>query len=225
MTKTATPNGTKIDAPVHASLAEALVAAQAEMPAVEPDSVNPHFKSRFVSLGNLVAKTRPVLNRHGIAVTQFPSIDENGKPTLVTILLHGPTGERLEYPAPLMLTKADPQGQGSAITYMRRYAWSSSLGIVDQEDDDGNSASAQANGAAKTEPAAQPQAPSGPRKLNTGERLRITEAFAKAGVDVDNGGMDMYLAAVGADSIEDVDVEQAKALKGHLDGLATKAGA
>lgn len=134
-----------VTTPAHASLSEALVAAQAEMPAVEPDATNPHFKSKFVSLGHLVATTRPVLNKHGIAVAQFPSLDEHGKPTLVTLLLHGPTGERLEYAAPLMLPKQDPQGQGSAITYMRRYALGAALGISDQDDDDGNQATAAAN--------------------------------------------------------------------------------
>jgi excinuclease UvrABC ATPase subunit len=37
--------------------------------------------------------------------------------------------------------KNDPQGQGSAITYMRRYALSAILGIATEEDDDGNAAS------------------------------------------------------------------------------------
>ncbi len=37
--------------------------------------------------------------------------------------------------------KNDPQGQGSAITYMRRYALSAVLGIRTEEDDDGNAAS------------------------------------------------------------------------------------
>lgn len=139
-----TVNGTADTAAavVHETLSEALVAAQAEMPAVEADATNPHFKSKFVSLGNLVSKVRPVLNRHGVAVAQFPSSDTNGKPTLVTVLIHGKSGERLEYPAPLILAKADPQGQGSAITYMRRYALASALGIVDQEDDDGHAGAA-----------------------------------------------------------------------------------
>lgn len=122
----------------HKTLAEALLAIQREIPAVEPDAVNPHFKSKFVSLGNLISKVRPVLNRHGVAVTQFPSLTDDNQPTLVTVLTHAASGERMEYPAPLFLAKADPQGQGSAITYMRRYALATAFGVVDQEDDDGN---------------------------------------------------------------------------------------
>lgn len=133
------------------TLAAALVAAQAEMPAVKPDSTNPHFKSAFVSLGHLIAKVRPVLNKHGLAVTQFPVRDEDGTHALLTILMHK-SGERLEFSAPLLLPKQDPQGQGSAVTYMRRYALASALGIADQEDDDGNEASKEAPAKPKAEP-------------------------------------------------------------------------
>ena len=43
------------------------------------------------------------------------------------------------------LAKADPQGAGSAITYMRRYALMACLGVVADVDDDGNSASPSAS--------------------------------------------------------------------------------
>lgn len=119
------------------TIAEAFTAAQSEFPAVEPDAVNPHFKSKFVSLGHLLAKVRPILNRHGLSVIQLPTRDEDGTPTLKTVILHE-SGERIEADAPLLLSKQDPQGQGSAITYMRRYALAAALGISDQEDDDGN---------------------------------------------------------------------------------------
>jgi hypothetical protein len=38
------------------------------------------------------------------------------------------------------VTKADAQGAGSALTYMRRYALAAVVGVV-QADDDGNAAS------------------------------------------------------------------------------------
>ena len=39
------------------------------------------------------------------------------------------------------IEKLTPQGYGSAVTYLRRYALGSFLGIVTDEDDDGNASS------------------------------------------------------------------------------------
>lgn len=130
----------------HPNLAAALVAAQKEMPAVEKDGTNPHFKSSFTTLGRLIATVRPVLNRHGIAVIQMPSRDEQGKPTLVTRLVHS-SGESTEETMPLILAKQDAQALGSALTYAKRYALAAALAIADQEDDDGNAAVNEAVGA------------------------------------------------------------------------------
>jgi hypothetical protein len=121
------------------SLAAALVAAQTEMPTVKKDELNPHFNSRFVSLSGLIEATRKVLNRHGLALVQSPTVSELGQPVLRTILIHGPTGEQLVADTPLVATQ-NMQQYGSAITYARRYAWASMLGIASEDDDDGNTA-------------------------------------------------------------------------------------
>ncbi|MGH2954674.1 MAG: ERF family protein [Thermoanaerobaculia bacterium] len=165
-------------------LTKALLAAQIEMPAVKPDATNPHYRSKFVSLGNLIAKVRPVLNKHGLAFAQFPSSDEQGQPTLVTILMHE-SGERLEYAAPLFLPKNDPQGQGSAITYMRRYALASALGISDQEDDDGNASAGRGQATAEA-PRARAKAPQQTeRAASPKQRGYINGLFGKAELTVD----------------------------------------
>lgn len=121
-------------------LAAALVAAQAEMPSVEKNATNPHFKNKFASLDNLIDKTRPVLNKHGLSIQQFPSVSDLGAPTLVTRITHV-SGDALEYQAPLFLQGQDMQKYGAALTYARRYAWAAALGIANDEDDDGNHAS------------------------------------------------------------------------------------
>ena len=122
------------------SLAAALVAAQAEMPRVKKDANNPHFNSKFMSLGGLIEATRPLLNKHGLALAQFPCVSELGPPVLRTVLIHGPSGERLEFETPLFVGAQNMQQLGSAITYARRYAWASLLGIASEDDDDGNTA-------------------------------------------------------------------------------------
>src|SRR5262245_55221659 len=78
-----------------AALSEALVAAQAAMPGVKKDAKNPHYQSQFMSLDNLIGETRGVLNEHGLALVQFPTVSELGAPVLRTMLIHGPTGDRL----------------------------------------------------------------------------------------------------------------------------------
>lgn len=119
-------------------LAKALVAAQKEMPHIALDGVNPHFRSKFATLGQIIDKTRPVLAKHGLSIVQLPT-QVDGVPALRTILMHQ-GGEQVEDTMLLLPGKSDPQGQGAALTYARRYAWSSVLGLAADEDDDGNSA-------------------------------------------------------------------------------------
>lgn len=145
------------------NLADALLAAQEEMPAVERDQENPDFKSKFASLDNLLSKVRPVLNRHGILLSQAPMLDGQGQFVLQTTFTHAPSGEALSFPAPLSPPKNDPQGQGSAITYMRRYTLAAALAIADQEDDDGQ-AGGQSNGQNSPQSASQSQKQGDTRK-------------------------------------------------------------
>jgi hypothetical protein len=105
------------------------------------DSTNPHFRNTYISLGKLLDVVLPVLNAHGLLLVQTPSGDDAGVPTLKTSIIDAETQETIEGEVPLMLEKDNPQGLGSAITYARRYALMSMLGIVADEDDDGNKAS------------------------------------------------------------------------------------
>lgn len=122
------------------TIAQALHAFQAEGIALQKNAINPHFGSRFIALDTLMEKVLPALNKHGLALVQAPShID--GTPALATTLIHVESGEQIQTVMPLMLAKNDPQGQGSAITYARRYALMAILGLVADTDDDANSAS------------------------------------------------------------------------------------
>jgi hypothetical protein len=126
---------------VPGGLAAALAACQADLPTVSKDGENPHYKTSFVSLDNLIASTRPVLSRHGLALTQFPtSHDTTGMPVLRTILLHAGSGESLEADMPLLGDLKSMQQLGAAITYARRYAWAAVLGVAAEADTDGEPA-------------------------------------------------------------------------------------
>lgn len=121
-------------------LTAALVAAQAEMPAAKKDSDNPFFKSKYADLAGIVETAKPVLAKHKLAVAQFVAHDGDHN-TLVTWLVHE-SGQYIADEMLLMLPKDDPQGQGSAITYARRYAYQAAIGMVADDDDDGNRAAA-----------------------------------------------------------------------------------
>ena len=122
-----------------ATLAEALVAFHGEAPVIVKDSVNPHFKSKFASLDAIMAAVRPVLTKHGLAISQHPTALESGMPALRTILLHT-SGDKYQDIMPLAVDKPGPQALGSALTYARRYAVLAVLGLVADEDDDANAA-------------------------------------------------------------------------------------
>jgi ERF superfamily len=121
-------------------LALALANAQAEFSAVPKGSVNPFFKSKYAGLPEVVAHTAPVLAKHGLAISQFIDGEYLGEDALVTYLIHR-SGQFIAHTMKLHLPKNDSQGQGSATTYARRYAYMAALGLVADEDDDGNRAS------------------------------------------------------------------------------------
>ena len=119
------------------ALAEALVAAQAELPTAIPrDAQGDGY--RYLTLDKLIEATRPILQKHGLAIVQEPVAVERGDayvPMLRTTLLHV-GGEAQVNQMPLYLANKSMQGLGAAITYARRYAWQSVLGIAAEEDTD-----------------------------------------------------------------------------------------
>lgn len=118
----------------------ALAKAQGEFLPVIKASDNTFFKSKYADLTDVVRTIQPTLTDNGLVVSQFPSSDGQGGTTLITYLMHT-SGQYIVHEMPLMLPKEDPQGQGSAITYARRYAYCAVLGVVADRDDDGNRAS------------------------------------------------------------------------------------
>jgi hypothetical protein len=115
----------------------ALLAFQAEGVALQKDALNPHFKSRYLSLDALLGQILPLLNKCGIVLVQAPgSVD--GQPVLATALYHVKSGTSVEAGMLLVMDKLTPQGQGAAITYARRYSLMAMLGLVADEDTDGH---------------------------------------------------------------------------------------
>lgn len=117
----------------------ALAKAQGELFAAKKDSINPHFKSKYADLASVWEACREALSSNGLSVTQMPAEFQNNVMTLVTRISHS-SGEWLEQTMTCPVGKPDPQGIGSCLTYMRRYALAAVVGVY-QDDDDANSAS------------------------------------------------------------------------------------
>lgn len=117
------------------SIAKALLDFQKAAPDLHRDSENPHFRSKFLSLEGLFGKVLPVANANGLVIQQWVTTLE-GQPALTTRITHAESGESIS-DTMLLHAKPDPQSQGSAITYARRYSLMAALGLVADEDDDG----------------------------------------------------------------------------------------
>jgi hypothetical protein len=124
-----------------ANLTLALSIVQGKMSHAVKDSANPFFKSKYADLESVWDACRKLLADNGLAVMQFPGLytDHDKSMSLTTIISHK-SGEYLSQEMSVPVTKADAQGAGSALTYMRRYALAAVVGVV-QADDDGNAAS------------------------------------------------------------------------------------
>ena len=120
-------------------LAKALVKAQAEVESALKFSTNPHYGSPYADLTSVLTAIKPVLAKHGLAMVQYPGYGE-GIVTMITILVHD-SGEWLQSPvAAIPITKQDPHGATSGVTYLRRTCASSLMALIADDDDDGNAA-------------------------------------------------------------------------------------
>jgi len=118
-----------------AGLAKALAKAQGQVENASKASVNPHFKSKYADLAEVLNTVRPIFSSCGLSFVQMPSFLD-GIVSVETMLVHE-SGEWISEAASSPITKQDAQGVGSAITYLRRYSLAAFAGIA-QEDDDAN---------------------------------------------------------------------------------------
>lgn len=123
-----------------ASIYDALYLVKRDLKSVRKDKTNPHFKSKFADINDVLEVLKEPLDKHGILLLQPLTYDSQGNHNLMTILSF--RGQQLEYHAIIPLEKQTAQSLGSALTYMRRHTLVSLFGL-EQEDDDGSRASKQ----------------------------------------------------------------------------------
>lgn len=120
-------------------LALALIDVQKQMSPAAKDAKNPFIGNNYATLNSVMMSCRDILLAHGIWLTQLPvpaPIELGpGYLGLLTKLTHAESGQWQSSLTVIPLPKSDPQGMGSAITYARRYALTSMLGMITEDDD------------------------------------------------------------------------------------------
>jgi hypothetical protein len=150
-------------------LAAALCRAQAAMRTAPMSGTNPHLRNRYATLNDIIDTARRPLADNGLSYVQMPCNPEAIDIPfigLTTRIMHS-SGQWLEtelyFPMDGGANKAVSavQAAGSVLTYMRRYALGAALGIVADEDADGNAppAPASAKKTAPSKPTANGQQP------------------------------------------------------------------
>lgn len=110
-----------------------LLEFQKKVNAIKKDGKNPHFKSSYATLTQIISEVKPVLSECGVLLIQpikdnkVGTVLSDDKEILAESWIDLPTG-------------LNPQQLGSAITYFRRYTLASLLAL-EIEDDDANLAS------------------------------------------------------------------------------------
>lgn len=113
------------------NLTQGLAKFHAMVGRISKDAKNPFFKSNYASLPHIITEISEPLEKAGLAISQFPNGDG-----LTTMLIHCETGEFISATYTLQVVKMnDPQAQGSAISYARRYAITSILNLAIADDD------------------------------------------------------------------------------------------
>lgn len=131
-------------------LAAALVAAQGEFPPIAKTKVAHvgHYSYQYADLADLVETMRPILRKHGLAVTQTLGgttvLSDGIAQVYVTTRLMHESGEWLQSTSSLVANSISPQAIGAVITYARRYAYQAILGIAAEEDTDAQAEAAPA---------------------------------------------------------------------------------
>ena len=124
----------------HASIFEALAAAQAEFKA--PNKNKEAAYGMYADLAEILAAVRPALNAHGIYL--FQKVTSDGVNVSVETVLGYKTGEVLSSGVLTMpvvrpgYSSSSAQGIGATRTYACRYSLSTFLGIAADDDNDGN---------------------------------------------------------------------------------------
>ena len=128
-------------------LAPSLAKVMSEVGPALKDSTNPHFRSKYANLAACHAVSIGPLTANGFSFPMFPSYDLASNTLSVTALLLHSSGEFIESTLTIPLKDgANAQDVLAAETYARRGLYPM-VGVVPDDDDDGETAVGRGQGA------------------------------------------------------------------------------
>jgi hypothetical protein len=158
------------------SLIAALLKARAAFPAIHKDKTakvptksGGQYQYNYADLSSIIDATKDPLIANGLMLQH--GMESNGH-TILTCRLSHVSGQWQESAYPIA-AGVDAQQMGSAITYGRRYTACAMLGIVTEDDDDGEAAKAPQQQAAPKQYALKPVAPVKPAAPQPADEDRV----------------------------------------------------
>jgi len=169
-------------------LVEALVKAQSEMTSAVATGTNPHFKSEYAPLDEVIKAVKKPLNSNGIFFLQKVYVADNGQ--CVETEFHGHDAVLKGGKVFVKCDKSTAQGYGSSLSYAKRYSLQTACGLPTGDDDDANASTDEVKPVAK--PVAKP----------VDDKKEKAKAFADnlvkvaEGISEDVSGVDSIMDAV-----------------------------
>lgn len=177
---------------------------------VAADKVNPHFRSKYASLAEVLECVKHEAKKHRLAVHQTLS-SADGQVRVTTTIIHRSGAQKDCGTLSIKSEGLDAQKLGSAITYLRRQSIQAACGIAVDVDDDGAKASDPASH--RSQPQREVKADSAYAKLSTNPALtgkvkaylikrgwltaeQGLEQLAKEHIDTINAHPDAFIRAV-----------------------------
>ena len=112
-------------------LFSALVKFQAMPKDIRRTAKNPHYKSKYAPLGEIINAIRDPMAECGLGFMQIPLNDN----LLLTRIYHE-SGQFIESKYEMQPAGKGAQQKGSALTYQKRYALNAILGLDSEDDND-----------------------------------------------------------------------------------------
>ena len=174
-----------MSSPEIGQIAPAIVAAFGELSDVPkgreakiPTKTGASYGYRYADLADALSMVRPILLKHGLAVTQTASNPDSDTVAITTTLIHA-SGEWMMFSPLLLPNGRTAQETGSAITYGRRYSLLAVLGLAAEDDDGASAAPRQSRPANNRQPERTATAPKKPTVAPSPEEEEIRRMLAE----------------------------------------------